>query len=76
MRLQFPFGQRLPCLDARRIFRRAAAPLADTDEQLLVHIQQRSKRALEILYDRSASAAMGIAVVILRDERLAEDVIL
>jgi RNA polymerase sigma-70 factor, ECF subfamily len=73
--MSFPFDLRLFSVDARRIFRRSAArPAATSDEQLLLQIQQRSKRALAVLYDRSASDALGLAVAILQDDGLAEEV--
>jgi RNA polymerase sigma-70 factor (ECF subfamily) len=46
-----------------------------SDLELLSGVQARSRRALEILYDRHASRALGLASKILRDRDLAEDVV-
>lgn len=45
------------------------------DEQLLAAVVRRDRAALEILYDRYASHAMGIAVQALRDRAGAEEVV-
>ena len=61
-------------LDPRRLFRSGAVQPAATDAQLLAGIQQRSPRALEELYERSAAAALHIALVIVQDRARAEAV--
>lgn len=49
---------------------------AETDDlQLLIRIQKRDRRALEVLYDRYAAKALGMACKVLRDRDLAEGVV-
>ena len=45
------------------------------DEQLMAHVMNRNNDALEVLYDRYASAVMGLAYRILRNRQSAEEVV-
>lgn len=47
-----------------------------SDPELLTRVQGRSRRALEVLYERYAAKAMGLACKILRDRDLAQEVVL
>ena len=42
-----------------------------TNEQLIAAVARRDPAALEMLYDRYASSAMGVAVKVLRDRSAA-----
>ena len=46
----------------------------ESDGQLVARIERRDKSALEILYDRYAAHSMGLALQILQDNALAEQV--
>lgn len=45
------------------------------DNELMVNIQTGDVDAFELLYDRYASSAMGLAVKITRDKNIAEDIV-
>ncbi len=49
---------------------------AMTDSELLLQVQARSRRALEVLYDRYASKALGLAIKILHDRDIAEEIVI
>jgi RNA polymerase sigma-70 factor, ECF subfamily len=56
---------------------RSAGPLATTErtsEELLVAVAAGDRRAFELLYDRVSSQVLGVAVRVLRDRSLAEEV--
>lgn len=57
------------------IFHPLTDPLIQTDEQLMIQVQQRNIAALETLYDRYAEAEMRLALRILGDGDLAERVL-
>jgi RNA polymerase sigma-70 factor (ECF subfamily) len=46
-----------------------------SDLELLLQVQGHSRRALEMLYERYASKALGLAYKILRDRDLAEEIV-
>lgn len=46
-----------------------------TDLELLIQVQEHSRRALDMLYERYAGKALGLAYKILRDRDLAEQVV-
>lgn len=46
-----------------------------SDLELLLQVQQRSRRALELLYARYSAKGLGLAFKILRDRDLAEEVV-
>src|SRR5690242_4545557 len=46
-----------------------------SDSELMMQVGMRSRRALEILYDRYSAKAMGWAFKVLRDQDLAEEVV-
>lgn len=68
--LPLPLSRTLPSRS-----RGAARLVHDADQQLLVQIQRHNVRALEILYDRYAARALGLAFKILKDRDSAEQVI-
>ncbi len=70
MALQLPLRGTLPTRQ-----RSANRTSQDADQQLLAQVQQQNMRALEILYDRYAPRALGLAFKILKDRDLAEQVI-
>lgn len=47
-----------------------------TDLELLMAVQQQSRRALEVLYDRYSAKALGLSFKILRDRDLAEEIVI
>ncbi len=68
----------LPKLARRSVLIRprvADSTSRDVDRTLLIRVQQRDVRALEMLYDSYASRALGLAFHILKDRDLAEQVI-
>lgn len=46
-----------------------------SDLELLGQVQKQSRRALEVLYDRYAAKAFGLAYKILRDRDLAQEIV-
>ncbi len=54
---------------------RATSTTREADHKLLLQVQQRQVHALEVLYNRYASRALGLAFKILQDRDLAEQVI-
>jgi RNA polymerase sigma-70 factor (ECF subfamily) len=48
-------------------------PLADAE--LMARVSARDKQALEVLYDRYAAAAMGLALKMLGDRAVAEEIV-
>lgn len=46
------------------------------DLDLLLQVQAKSRRALEVLYDRYSAKALGLAYKILRDRDLAEEIVI
>lgn len=46
-----------------------------SDLELLMQVQQHNRRALEVLYDRYAAKALGLAYKILRDRDLAQEIV-
>lgn len=46
-----------------------------TDLELLLQVQMSSRRALDVLYERYSSKALGLAYKILRDRDLAEEIV-
>jgi RNA polymerase sigma-70 factor, ECF subfamily len=53
---------------------RAARTAERTSEELLVAVAGGDRRAFELLYDRVSSQVLGVAVRVLRDRSLAEEV--
>ncbi len=47
-----------------------------SDLELLMRVQNRNRRALEVLYDRYSAKALGLAYKILRDRDLAEEIVI
>ena len=47
-----------------------------SDLELLGGVQNRNRRALEVLYDRYSAKALGLAYKILRDRDLAEEIVI
>lgn len=47
-----------------------------TDLELLMAVQQKSRRALEVLYERYSARALGLSFKILRDRDLAEEIVI
>ncbi len=54
---------------------RTAFAEPEDDQQLMARVQQRSKSALAVLYERYAARAMGVAFKIVQDRDLAEEVV-
>lgn len=52
----------------------AESQMSDLD--LLLQVQGRSRRALEVLYDRYSSKAFGLAFKMLRDRDVAEEIVI
>jgi RNA polymerase sigma-70 factor (ECF subfamily) len=48
---------------------------APTDEALIARVAQRDKRALELLYDRYSSGALGLALKIIGERNEAEEIV-
>lgn len=63
----------LPRADAGQHAPRDDKPARDVD--LMKQVRQRDRRALELLYNRYSSKALGLAYKILRDRDLAEEMV-
>ena len=49
--------------------------LEQADEELIARVKQQDSQALEVLYDRYAAQAMGIALKIVREPAAAEEIV-
>lgn len=63
---------------AARLFKAPVGRMFDvpqTDEALIARVGKRDKRALELLYDKHSSVAMGLAVKMTGDPSVAEEIV-
>lgn len=63
---------------AARLFEAPVGRMFDvpqTDEALIARVGKRDKRALELLYDKHSSVAMGLAVKMTGDPSVAEEIV-
>lgn len=75
MEIPSPVEFGLDASSAAQIYH-ATDSLPETDHKLLLQITQRSRPALEILYDRYSANAMGVAFQVLQDREQSEGLIL
>jgi RNA polymerase sigma-70 factor, ECF subfamily len=71
-----PAGRAAPIAPTLRVVAPVQdAPLADsTSEELLVAVAGGDRRAFELLFDRVSPQVLGVALRVLRDRALAEEV--